>query len=396
MYLKTKEGAEIPVGNSRMTVSIPEIKRTIIESVKINDIIISDSYILTYSKDYVTYEIPSLLSFKIINNPSVKKDNVSIDILAKTTEQYISAYSTYLLVLKETHIKFGEKIFTLTSTVGSEDISNVEDKIREFEKHAEVLKLLNVVTPIDYTKFYDRDNISIDKLYKGLVEHQPVEINNQKEIFRLDIANICLLLCSYSDNNGKYYIDNFFESLNVRVKSGNTELPFEIPTFSWLEQKGYVLFDNIPYKKILDSYKQFALLDKRVYTQANLDLLEMIKAADELQDKGELIKRELTLKVAYELSKWLIETNNDTELLNIHRINNLQIVKRIRPFNKDEQALLLPMSQSNDSLIKAAAYILLDKFDLATYIISSLPEEDKNVFTNYPIYNFVKCRESVS
>lgn len=394
LYLKTKEGAEIPVGNSRMTVSIPEIKRTIIESVKINDIIISDSYILTYSKDYVTYEIPSLLSFKIINNLSVKKDNVSIDILAKTTEQYISAYSTYLLVLKETHIKFGEKIFTLTSTVGSEDISNVEDKIREFEKHAEVLRLLNVVTPIDYTKFYDRDNISIDKLYKGLVEHQPVEINNQKEIFRLDIANICLLLCSYSDNNGKYYIDNFFESLNVRVKSENTELPFEIPTFSWLEQRGYVLFDNIPYKKILDSYKQFALLDKRVYTQANLDLLEMIKAADELRDKGEFNKRELTLKVAYELSIWLIETNNNPELLDIHRINNLQIVKRSRPFKEDEQALLLSMSQSKDSLIKAAVYILLDKFDLATYIISTLPEENQKVFTSYPIYYFIKCIKS--
>lgn len=396
LYLKTKEGAEIPIGNSRMTICIPEIKRTYSKSVKINDIIISDSYILRYSKEYFTYEIPSLLSFKIINNPNVKEGNVSIDILAKTTEQYISAYSTYLLILKEAHIQFGNRIFTLTSTVAADDTLKIEDKIREFKKHAEVLKQLNVVFPIDYSKFYYSDKVSIDKLYKGLIEHQPVESNVQKEIFRLDIANIRLLLCSCSDNNGKYYIDNFFESTNVRVKSGNTEIPFEVPTFSWLEQRGFVLFDNIPYDKILDSYKKFASLDKRVYTQANIDLLEMIKAADELQDKCELYKRELTLKAAYELSIWLIEVNDDPELINIHHINNLQIIKRNRPFNENELTLLLPMSQSEDSLIKAAAYILLDQFDLAAYIISSLPEEEQKVFTSYPIYHFMKCRKSDS
>lgn len=194
LYLKTKEGAEIPVGNSRMTVCIPKIKRTYYESVKINDIIISDSYILTYSKDYITYEISNLLLFKITNNSKVREDNVSIEILAKTTEQYISAYSTYLLILKESNIQFGDRIFTLTSMVEKNDLFKVKDKIKEFKKHAEVLKRLNVLTPIDYSKFYDRDNISIDKLYKGLIEHQLVENNNQKEIFRLDIANNSLHL----------------------------------------------------------------------------------------------------------------------------------------------------------------------------------------------------------
>lgn len=120
----------------------------------------------------------------------------------------------------------------------------------------------------------------------------------------------------------------------------------------------------------------------------------MIKAADELQDKSILKKRELILKAAYELSMWLIETNNAPELLNIHRINNLQIVKRIRPLNEDEHSLLLSMSQCEDLLIKAAAYILLDKFELATYIINSLPEQDKKVFTSYPIYNFIKWIKS--
>lgn len=48
----------------RMTVCIPEIKTSYAEKVKIDDEIISENYSLTHSKDYITYQIPSLLSCK--------------------------------------------------------------------------------------------------------------------------------------------------------------------------------------------------------------------------------------------------------------------------------------------------------------------------------------------
>lgn len=392
IYVKTKEGAEIPLGNGRMTIYFPEIKTSKEETVKINDVVVSESYNHSISKQFTTYEIPGILSLKINNDPLIKENNVNIDIIAKTTEQYIIAYTTYLQILKEKHIKFGEHSFDLKSSVDALILSHIENKLEDFKKHAQVMEFLNVITPIDYNEFDEDDNISIKKLYSTLIEHQSISLNNPNGVFRLNIANICLLLSSHCDDNGKYYIDDFFESSNIKVTSGNGELPFQVPPFSWLEQKGYVMFDNIPYEKIINSYEKYTSIDKRVLLQANLDLLEMIKASDELLMKSLNSKREHVLNVSLSFSQWLMGVNEDSTLVNIHHINELQIKKRMRPLTDEEKSSLLRLTQSDDLMIKAAAYILLDNKDIAEYIVTQMEDEDRNMFTTFPIYNLSKIK----
>lgn len=392
IYVKTKEGAEIPLGNGRMTIYFPEIRSSKEETVKISDVVVSESYNHSISKQFTTYEIPGILSLKINNDPLIKENNVNIDIIAKTTEQYIIAYTTYLQILKEKHIKFGEHSFDLKSSVDAPILSHIENKLEDFKKHAQVMEFLNVITPIDYNEFDEDDNISIKNLYSTLIEHQSISLNNPNGVFRLDIANICLLLSSHCDDNGKYYIDDFFESSNIKVTSGNGELPFQVPPFSWLEQKGYVMFDNIPYEKIINSYEKYTSIDKRVLLQANLDLLEMIKASDELLMKSLNSKREHVLNVSLSFSQWLMGVNEDSTLVNIHHINELQIKKRMRPLTDEEKSSLLRLTQSDDLMIKAAAYILLDNKDIAEYIVTQMEDEDRNVFTTFPIYNLSKIK----
>lgn len=140
LYAKTKEGVEIPVGNSRMTVCIPEITGIQQEPV-VTDNIIANEYTLKYSKDFITYEIQNLLSFKILNNVNVKENNVTIDILAKTTEQYIEAYSIFLSLLRVRQIKFGSHCHTLKTKNTDRIISDLENRISNFKKHAEVIKV---------------------------------------------------------------------------------------------------------------------------------------------------------------------------------------------------------------------------------------------------------------
>lgn len=390
IYVKTKEGAEIPLGSGRMTISFPEIRSKSEEPVSINDVVVSDCYNHSISKNFSTYEIPDLLSIKINNDPLISENNVTIDIIAKTTEQYIASYSIYLMILKEGHIKFGDRRFDLKSSVEEKILLQIENKISDFEKHAQVMELLNVKTPIDYNQFHNDDNKSIKKLYLALVEHQSIGLSNPKEVFKLDIANICLLLSSHSDDNGKFYIDDFFESSNIRVTRGVDDIPFQVPPFSWLEQKGYVLFDNIPYEKIIDSYIKWSSIDNRVFLQANLDLLEMIKASDELLEKSLIIKREHTLNVSLSLSQWLIENNEYPTFENIHLINNLQIIKRLRPFTDEEKKSLLVMTQCDDVMIKAAANILLENIDIAEYIVNNMEDDDRNIFISFPIYNLLR------
>ena len=367
LYAKTKEGVEIPVGNSRMTVCIPEITGIQQEPV-VTDNIIANEYTLKYSKDFITYEIQNLLSFKILNNVNVKENNVTIDILAKTTEQYIEAYSIFLSLLRVRQIKFGSHCHTLKTKNTDRIISDLENRISNFKKHAEVIKVLNIKTPLDYGIFSKEDN---------------------KSILQLDIANICILLTCQSDGNGKFYIDDFFKNSNIKVSQDGNKKPFLVPIFSFLEKLGYVLFDNIPYDKILDSYKEFVDIDSRVYTQANLDLLEMLKAADELQNKQMLSKRKITLNTALELAQWLIENDKQTSLTDIHLINYLQTTKRLRDLTDEERKPLIKMTQSSEPMVRAAANILLGDTDVAKYIIENMKNDDKIIFVNFPIYHLL-------
>lgn len=68
------------------------------------------------------------------------------------------------------------------------------------------------------------------------------------------------------------------------------------------------MFDNIPYEKIINSYEKYTSIDKRVLLQANLDLLEMIKASDELLMKSLNSKREHVLNVSLSFLSGLWES----------------------------------------------------------------------------------------
>lgn len=84
--------------------------------------------------------------------------------------------------------------------------------------------------------------------------------------------------------------------------------------------------------------------------------------------------------------------NEDSTLVNIHHINELQIKKRMRPLTDEEKSSLLRLTHSDDLMIKAAAYILLDNKDIAEYIVTQMEDEDRNVFTTFPIYNLSKIK----
>jgi hypothetical protein len=87
-----------------------------------------------------------------------------------------------------------------------------------------------------------------------------------------------------------------------------------------------------------------------------------------------------------------MDRNEDSTLVNIHHINELQIKKRLRPLTDEEKSTLLELTQFDDLMIKTAAYILLDNTDIAEYILTQMEDEDRNVFTTFPIYNLSKIK----
>lgn len=69
----------------------------------------------------------------------------------------------------------------------------------------------------------------------------------------------------------------------------------------------------------------------------------------------------------------------------------MQIIKRQRTFTKNEVNLLLQLSQNNSDMVKAGAFLLLDKLDVAQFVIQQFPEDMKARFMDFPIAIFVKA-----
>lgn len=286
--------------------------------------------------------------------------------------------------------KFGETEITIKASNKKVILSMINKRLSNLSIHKSVLNILNIKTPINYKTFTEEDDFSMRQLYKALIEHKAIGLTNPQDIFKIRIANINVLLVCQSDNNKKFYLDNAFASPLIKVMQNSDVSPFQVPIFSFLGQKGYVLFDNIPYNRIIEIYNECNLKDSRVIIQANLDLLQILKAYDELKQLGHLEKSKHTIKAAQSLSKWLLENERENSMIALHQLNSLQITKRQRAFTEDEINLLLQLSQNNSDMVRAGAFLLLGKIDVAQFIIQQFPEDEKTRFMEFPIAIFIK------
>lgn len=390
LYLKTKEGVEIPIGNGLMNIVMPELTIKKDENVYIGKDIVASNYILTYTKENVSYKLEGLFLLKSEQGLSSTERSSTLEILANTTDGQIKAYEVYKRLIKFGSIKFGETEITIKASNKKVILSMINKRLSNLSIHKSVLNILNIKTPINYKTFTEEDDFSMRQLYKALIEHKAIGLTNPQDIFKIRIANINVLLVCQSDNNKKFYLDNAFASPLIKVMQNSDVSPFQVPIFSFLGQKGYVLFDNIPYNRIIEIYNECNLKDSRVIIQANLDLLQILKAYDELKQLGHLEKSKHTIKAAQSLSKWLLENERENSMIALHQLNSLQITKRQRAFTEDEINLLLQLSQNNSDMVRAGAFLLLGKIDVAQFIIQQFPEDEKTRFMEFPIAIFIK------
>lgn len=389
LYLKTKEDVEIPIGNGLMNIFMPELAIKKEESVYIGNDIVASNYVLTYTKESVSYKLENLFLLKSEQKPPSTKRISTLEILADTTDEQIKAYEVYKLLIDYGSIKFGDTEITINASNKNVLLSTINKQLSNLSIHQAVLNALNITTPINYKVFTEKDDFSMHQLYKAFIENKAIGLTNPQGIFKISIANINVLLVCQSDNRGKFYLDNAFTS-SIEVIQNNDITPFRVPIFSFLEQKGFVLFDNIPYDRIVEAYNECYIKDSRVLIQANLDLLHILKAYDELKMSDNLKKSKLIIGVAQSLAEWLLENERDNSMIAIHQLNILQIIKRQRNFTESEVNLLLQLSQNDSDMVKARAFLLLDKLDVAQFVIQQFPEDVKARFMNFPIAIFAK------
>ena len=232
-----------------------------------------------------------------------------------------------------------------------------------------MLNKLNVTKPLLLSTITSEDFRHIELLRESILRGKLLNSSSETdELYILSIGNINLLIWSSKVGGNKCRMGDFFD--------GSIELGFQrddemlaASPFSYLRNKLWHKIDNIPFETLIESMNSVAIKHNFAFELANFDMLAMVMCADDCQNADEVRFNEL-LKWSLILNAWLTErASNKTESA-ICKINQLQILKRQRPLNPQENEYLQSLlnAEDMDSLVKLGASALLeDKVSFLRY-----------------------------
>lgn len=225
----------------------------------------------------------------------------------------------------------------------------------------------------------------IEILIKAFVDREPIEnitTNTSNSVWDLKISNIILKLIILRNEDNTYTIQDFFNSaIAVSYKDENGSHRITSP-YSALSKGDYLCVSNINYNCTLESYKKVVIQNPDVYDRANMDMLQILLAYDEMPNSK-------LLSVAKDLAYWILMDKKQLNK-NINTLNYLQTIKRERSFSKDEIRQLSEITEDVNASKqeKVGAHLLLDNKMLAEVHFEKLTKKEQDDFKRFPIFIF--------
>ncbi len=296
-------------------------------------------------------------------------------------------------MIKNRKIRFQDFDFSLSFSkddLQNIDIKSMQDDLQKLICLQDDLEALNIkddllLDGIDKSSWREFKLIC-DSVIRGkelIIEDKEDNFLSKKTFSNITLLLLCKKVCF---DKSSYILHNLFKSNYIfQITLDNEEKTKHIvPPHSILSKEDYLEVSNIDYTEFVSSYKKTLKLNPRIYEVANQDLLELLNAYDE--SKGQ--KKEL-LNVAEELAEWILAEDKEISK-EMNQVNYLQVIKRQRPLNDEENRILIKIIESPkvDKLLKVASYLLLDNIVSAKILFSDLNKNTQNAFMQYPIYTF--------
>ncbi len=273
-------------------------------------------------------------------------------------------------------------------------LEGLKEKLDYYKKIQELLKILNIKDDLNLTNLSEKEAQDLFCLVTGIVDKQLVRHKVPKDskylFFKIQKIGISILAKESVEGSSEYeYINVFSGKLAF---SANEHSKPTYPVYCMLKKEHYINFSNINYSEMLLQYKYFGNTNPNIYSQANLDVLQMILAYD-------VCKKSIIIDTAIDIMQWILqheEENNRSKA--IYQINYLQAIARLREISEKEQETLINISMSDDSCddIKFAVNVLLKQLPSAkAYLRKLIPSEVEQIkeFPIYSLYEKLKLRE---
>ena len=114
-------------------------------------------------------------------------------------------------------------------------------------------------------------------------------------------------------------------------------------------------------------------------------LLDLLTAYD-------MSGNECILNTARDFAEWISTASDDEFPYAIRTLNLLQVIKRMRAFNEDEQKTLYSILAEKDypNSAMVGAYLWLEQQTPAEIYFAKMTPEEQSEFMKYPIFHFWK------
>lgn len=332
--------------------------------------------------DLMTIVCPS----KDGQNSMLVRFNSEADLL----DERIKEYEFILAVLESGNISLGDHEFKINVNGNVDDL---QDKIADLKNIKKLLTTLHVTKPLLLNTIKDEQLWIIGLLIDTILNKNHVKIPRQKSrLIKVEFGNLQLLVWCIVNKEGYCSFGDFFDGTCdcVCIKNIHDKTRVQATVYSLLsDKKLWEQIDNINFDQIVSKTKVLLGKHKYVFRIANQDVLSMIEAADNLMNK-DANKTKVLLSKAKELTIWCQE-NDVKENIITYRLNTLQIIKRERLLNEEENVELMALSDSKSEapINRLAACMLLEDREQYSKIRPLVDENEFETLKSTPIGKYL-------
>lgn len=333
-----------------------------------------------YSSGKVELLIGKSMRFIYEEGKSVFKYNLTGDL-----NERILTIKTLLSMMEQKYVCVDSVKIDISPNPHEVEAFNLEERkqqLKYYELIKETLTRLHVSKSLEIERLTEKEENNLRMLVNAVLYERPASFKENGKIppvCTLDFANLKIVMAFRQNKDGKYIVEDFFDTNMVCAIDKNDE--YRTTPFCILQKDDYLKDDNLVLDKVINGFKQFD--NEGHFEKMVLCILEMIKAYDENTERNDL------LQGAKNLCEWMSSKKSDDV---IHRINYLQCCQRERKLTDDEinELAEIIVNRTTDNSTIAGAHILLGNKAMAVKHLGMLSREQKEAFEKYPIYTLYK------
>lgn len=302
----------------------------------------------------------------------------------KTLSQRMTFFEFILAAKQNSRFSVGNWNIKLNNIDKCDDIQRILEADRNLQS---ILDRLNVTEELNIQNVSEQDVQNMNTLIDYYIFGKRLTSSNSAthHLERIDINNIKLLFLVEKIQEPNYVELHSIQDLSGFVFATKNDVGHHvlIPAFCMFDVETFQSVSNIAFSAFIEECEQTKSNDNRFYQSVNWSILRMLTAYDNQTEKNPIM-----IETTLSLNRWLIENDPDKNATLIHRINQMQILKRMNKLSATDKEFIFEILDAfgSSDAIKFACYTLLGNKETATRYFNRLPAKAQSEFKSMPIY----------